>query len=70
MESHPNVAYMKYKGFYTNEKDNPDGNYTGTDVQAIVMKHEKLDNFTPKEMESFTPEMFILEDRNIVINVI
>ena len=70
MESHPNVAYMKYKGFYTNEKDNPDGNYTVTDVQAIVIKHEKLDNFTPKEMESFTPEMFILEDRNIVINVI
>ena len=80
MEAHDNVAYMKYRGFYTNEKNLPNGNYMSPSVQAIVQRWRKMEDF-PKyydeskgrlvsELENFVPEMFVLDDDNIVINII
>jgi hypothetical protein len=81
MEAHDNVAYMKFKGWYTNEKPPkvPNGNYMDANVQAIVQKWRRLDDF-PKytndtgrlvsELEHFVPEMFVMEDDNIVINIL
>lgn len=70
MESHDNVAYMKFKGWYTNEKGNKNGNYMDANTQAIVQKWKKLEDMPTDELERYTPEMFILEDNNIVINLI
>ena len=80
MESHDNVAYMKFKGWYTDEKRDPNGNYMDANIQAIVQKWRRLDDF-PKytdqssgrlvsELEHFVPEMFVMEDDNIKINII
>lgn len=80
METHDNVAYMKFKGWYTNEKNLPNGNYMDANYQAIVQRWKNLEDF-PKyydnsrnrlvsELENFVPEMFVLDDDNIVINII
>jgi hypothetical protein len=70
MESHNNVAYMKFIGWYTNEKGLPNGNYMDANTQAIVQKWKKLEDFPKQELERFVPEMFLLEDKNIVLNII
>lgn len=70
MEGHPNVAYMKFIGWYTNEKNDVNGNYMDANTQAIVQKWRRLEDFPKEELERFTPEMFVLDDQNIVINVI
>lgn len=70
MEEHPNVAYMKFKGFYTNEKNTYKGNYMNSETQSIVKKWKKLEDMPKKELERYVPEMFVLEDDNIVINLI
>ena len=70
MEGHANVAYMKFKGWYTNEKGDPNGNYMDANTQCIVQKWKKLEDFPTQELERFVPEMFVLEDDNIVINII
>ena len=77
MEAHDNVAYMKFKGWYTQDK--PNGNYMDANIQAIVQKWRRLDDF-PKytdssgrlvsELEHFVPEMFVMGDDDIVINII
>ena len=78
MEEHDNVAYMKFKGWYTDEKSNPNGNYMDANIQAIVQKWRRLEDF-PKyerngrlvsELEHFVPEMFVMDDDNIKINII
>lgn len=78
MEAHDNVAYMKFKGWYTNEVNNANGNYMDANIQAIVQKWRRLDDF-PKyevdgrlvsELEHFVPEMFVMDDDNIKINII
>lgn len=69
MEAHDNVAYMKFRGWYTNEKNRPDGNYMDANYQAIVQKWDKLEEFPKEELERYTPEMFVLDDDNIVINI-
>lgn len=70
MEAHPNVVYMKFKGWYTNQKNIPHGHYMNADYQAIVQKWDKLEDMPTKELERYVPEMFVLSDSNIVINVI
>lgn len=70
MESHPNVAYLKFKGWYVTEKGNPDGNYMNADYQAIVQKWDALEDMPTDELERFVPEMFVLEDNNIILNPI
>ena len=37
-------------------------------VQSIVMKWKKLEDFPKGELERFVPEMFVMDDDNIVIN--
>lgn len=70
MEAHKNVAWLRFKGWYTNEKNMPDGNYMNATVQAIVQKWKKLEDMPTDELERYVPEMFLLEPNNIVINVI
>jgi hypothetical protein len=70
MEAHDNIAFMKFKGWYTNEKNLPNGNYMDANYQAIVQKWDKLENFPKDELERYTPEMFVLDDENIIINII
>lgn len=70
MEQHTNVAYLKFNGWYTNEKNVENGNYMNATVQAIVQKWRKLEDMNYEELERFVPEMFVLEDRNIELNVI
>ena len=78
MSSHDNVEYLKFNGFYTDDKNNPKGDYMDANVQAIVQRWDTLEDF-PKyscdgrmisELENFVPEMFILENDNIIINSI
>lgn len=78
MGNHDNVEYLKFNGFYTDDKNNPKGDYMDANVQAIVQRWDTLEDF-PKyssdgkmisELENFVPEMFILEDDNIIINSI
>lgn len=70
MEEHPNVSYMKFVGWYTNEKNVVNGSYMDANIQSIKQKWVKLEDFPKKELERYTPEMFVLEDRNIVINIL
>ena len=80
MEAHDNVAWMRFKGWYTDEKNKPNSKYMDANTQAICRKWTNIEDF-PKwqnrsegrlvsELENFVPEMFILEDDNIVINVV
>jgi hypothetical protein len=75
MEAHDNVAWMKFKGWYTNEKGRVDGNYMDANTQAIVQKWKSFEDMLKdregkSELERYTPEMFVMEDDNIVINII
>lgn len=70
MEAHPNVAYMKFVGWYTDEKGIANGRYMDANTQAIVQKWSTIENMPKDELTRYTPEMFILDDKNIVINVI
>lgn len=70
LEEHSNVQFLKFKGWYTNEKSIANGNYMNADYQAIVQKWDKLDDMPSTELERYVPEMFVLDDANIVINVL
>jgi hypothetical protein len=70
MEEHPNVAYLRFVGWYTNDRNKPNGEFKGPDVQGIVQKWKSLDVFPQDELERFTPELFTLEDESIVLNII
>lgn len=70
MEEHLNVAYVKFRGWYTNEKDKENGNYMDANTQAIVQKWRKFEDMRTDELERYTPEMFVLDDDNIVLNII
>lgn len=70
MEEHPNVAYLKFKGWYTDEKTYTNGKYMNADYQAIVQKWDKLEDMPTKELENYVPEMFVLDDSSIVLNIL
>lgn len=70
MAAHDNVAYLKFKGWYTNEKDVVGGHYMNADYQAIVQKWDTLEQMPTDELERFIPEMFVLDDANIVLNIL
>jgi hypothetical protein len=70
MEEHPNFAYLKFKVWYTDEKTIKNGKYMNADYQAIVQKWDKLEDMPTKELENFVPEMFVLDDANIIINIL
>lgn len=69
MKENENVAYLKFKGWYTNDKG-PGGKYMNADYQVIVQKWDSLEKMPTDELTRFVPEMFILEDSNIVLNII
>ena len=70
IEQHSNVAYTKFVGWYTTEKDIVNGSYLDPSTQCIVQKWSKIEDFPKKKLESFTPEMFVMDDENIVINLL
>ena len=70
MESHDNVAYLKFKGWYTTEKNDMNGHYMNADYQAIVQKWDTLEKMPTDELERFVPEMFVLTDDNIILNIL
>lgn len=70
MEEHDNVAYMKFNGWYTNEKNIANGNYMGPEHQSIVSRWRRLEDMPTDELERYVPEMFVLDDENIEINII
>lgn len=70
MESHDNVAYMKFNGWYTSERNDKNGNYMSPEVQSIVQKWKTLESMPTDELERYVPEMFVLTDSDIEINVI
>ncbi len=70
LEQHSNVAYLKFNGWYTNEKNVDNGNFMNATVQSIVQKWRRLEDMKYEELERYVPEMFVLEDRNIEINII
>lgn len=70
MEEHKNVAYMKFNGWYTNERFDKNGNYMSPEIQAIVQKWRTLESMPTDELERYVPEMFVLEDNDIEINII
>lgn len=70
LEEHPNVAYLKFKGWYTDEKGIVGGKYKNADYQCIVQKWDKLEDMPKKELERYVPEMFVLDDANIILNLI
>ena len=69
MKDNENVAYLKFKGWYTNDKGRG-GKYMNADYQAIVQKWDSIDKMPTDELTRFIPEMFILNDDNIVLNII
>lgn len=70
LEEHPNVAYLKFKGWYTDEKGIKGGKYMNADYQCIVQMWDNIEDFPKKELERFVPEMFVLDDVNIRLNII
>lgn len=70
MESHDNVAYLKFNGWYTNEKNDPNGNYMDSTTQSVVQRWRRLEDMPTNELERYVPEMFVLDEENIEINII
>ena len=70
MKENENVAYLKFKGWYTNEKNTGGGNYMNADYQAIVQKWDSIEKMPTDELTRYVPEMFVLDDDNIVLNVL
>ena len=70
MEANDNVAYLKFNGWYTNQRNVNSGYYMGPEVQAIVQKWARIEDMDYEELEQYVPEMFVLDEANIEINVI
>lgn len=75
MEAHDNVAWMKFKGWYTDQKNIPYGNYKDANTQCVELKWKQLEDMDrypdgTSRLENYTPEMFILDDDNIKINLV
>ena len=75
MEAHDNVAWMKFKGWYTDQKGNANDYYRDANTQSVELKWRQLEDMQKyadgtSQLEQFTPEMFVLEDDNIKINIV
>lgn len=70
LEAHANVAWLKFKGWYTGDKNKPNGDYKDANTQGIVRCWEKLEDMPKLELERYTPEMFVMSDDDIVINIV
>jgi hypothetical protein len=71
-EKSNNIAYLKFVGWYTQDRYSLSKNskFMDANIQSIVQKWQKIDDFPKNELERFTPEMFIIEDSNIIFNVL
>jgi hypothetical protein len=75
MEAHDNVAWMKFKGWYTDQKGKAFSEYKDANTQSLELKYNQLEEMGryddgTSRLESFNPEMFILEKDNIKINIV
>jgi hypothetical protein len=70
MEQHDNVAWMRFKGWYTDEKNKPNSDYKDANTQGIIRLREVLEDMRTEELQHYVPEMFTLDDDNIVINIV
>lgn len=70
MEAHDNVAWLRFKGWYTEDKNNTTGRYRDANTQGIIRLREVLEDMRVDELQHYVPEMFVLDDSNIVINII
>ena len=71
-EKSNNVSYLKFVGWYTQDRYSFDksSKFMDANTQSIVQKWTKIDDFPKQELERFTPEMFIVDDSNIIFNVL
>lgn len=75
MEAHDNVAWMKFKGWYTDQKGKAFSEYKDANTQSLELKYNQLEEMGryddgTSRLESYNPEMFILEKDNIKINIV
>lgn len=70
-ENSDNIIFLKFVGWYTEDRKDPKSDkFMDANVQSIVQKWQHIDDFPTKKLESFIPEMFTLEDENIIFNII
>ena len=66
MEAHDNVAYMKFIGWYTDDIVKPGhGRYMDANIQAIVQKWRRLEDF-PKYRDTWTDEYGIIHEGRLI----
>jgi hypothetical protein len=70
MKDHANVQWLRFNGWYTDEKNRVPSDYKDANVQGIIRRRKSLDDMTTEELESYVPELFVLSDEDIVINII
>ena len=75
MEAHDNVAWMKFKGWFTDQKGKAFSEYKDANTQSLELKYKQLEemgryNDGTSLLENYNPEMFILEKDNIKINIV
>lgn len=70
MEAHDNVAWMRFKGWYTDEKNIPNSDYMDANTQGIIRLRNTFEEMKTEELEHYVPELFVLDDSNIVINIV
>lgn len=69
-KDHANVQWLRFNGWYTDEKNRVPSDYKDANVQGIIRRRKSLDDMTTEELESYVPELFVLSDEDIVINII
>ena len=75
MEAHDNVAWMKFKGWYTDQRGKTNDFYRDANTQSIELKWNQLEEMGrytdgTSRLENYNPEMFILDNDDIKINIV
>lgn len=71
-EKSHNINYLKFVGWYTQDRYTmtKQSKFMDANTQTIVQRYQNIDDFPKGELERFIPEMFIVEDSNIIFNVL
>ena len=71
-EKSHNINYLKFVGWYTQDRYtmSKQSKFMDANTQSIIQRYQKIDDFPKGELKRFIPEMFIVEDANIVFNVL
>ena len=71
-EKSNNINYLKFVGWYTQDRYTmtKQSKFMDANTQTIVQRYQNIDDFPKGELERFIPEMFIVEDSNIIFNVL